>query len=193
VSDLTVLRNDSIPYLDLSNWANGVNESNLTLNNYVLQERLELILSISSDHLHRMSHGKYEFKLREEREGRNKKAGLGISILDNYSGKERATETLSGGETFYASLALALGLAEVVKSDNGGLVLGTLFIDEGFGSLSEDTLDEVLDVLDDLRSADRIIGIISHVDSMKSQIPSRLEVRPTKSGPSNVRMVTSAI
>jgi exonuclease SbcC len=139
-----------------------------------------------------MSNGKYTFRLFEEKQGRTQKAGLGITILDSFAGKERPAETLSGGETFYASLALALGLVEVVKAANGGIELGTLFIDEGFGSLSDDTLEEVLDVLEDLR-AERIIGIISHVEGMKTQIPIRLEVRPSDQGPSNVRVAVAGM
>ena len=151
-----------------------------------------MILEYASRHLRRMSNGKYEFRLYEEKQGRTQRAGLGITIMDYFAGKERPAETLSGGETFYASLALALGLVEVVKGDNGGIELGTLFIDEGFGSLSDDTLEEVLDVLEDLRE-ERVIGIISHVEGMKTQIPMRLEVRATEAGPSTVKMAIANI
>jgi exonuclease SbcC len=175
------------PYLKLQGWVDGKNVAGLSLTNFVLQERLEMILEYASRHLRRMSNGKYEFRLFEEKQGRTKKAGLGITIMDYFAGKERPAETLSGGETFYASLALALGLVEVVKGENGGIELGTLFIDEGFGSLSDDTLEEVLDVLEDLRE-ERVIGIISHVEGMKTQIPMRLEVRQTEAGPSKVKM-----
>jgi len=180
------------PYLKLQGWVDGKNPAGLSLTNFVLQERLEMILEFASRHLRRMSNGKYEFRLFEEKQGRTQKAGLGITIMDYFAGKERPAETLSGGETFYASLALALGLVEVVKGDNGGIELGTLFIDEGFGSLSDDTLEEVLDVLEELRE-ERIIGIISHVEGMKTQIPMRLEVRPTDQGPSSVRMTVSGM
>lgn len=175
------------PYLKLKDWTVGVNPAGLSLNNFVLQERLELILDLASRHLRRISNSKFEFRIFEEKQGRKQRAGLGITIMDFHSGKERNTETLSGGETFYASLALALGLVEVVQNDNGGIELGTLFIDEGFGSLSEDTLEDVLDVLDELRN-DRIIGIISHVQGMKSLVPTRLEVRPTDEGPSTTHL-----
>lgn len=181
------------PYLDLASYAKGKNSLGLTLTNFVLQERLEMILERASLHLRRISNGKYEFRLQEERLGHQRKAGLGITVMDYFAGKERPAETLSGGETFYASLALALGLAEVVKADQGGVELGTLFIDEGFGSLSDNTLDEVLDVLEDLRSQDRIIGVISHVEGMKSQIPARLEVRPSVEGPSSVKMAVAGM
>ena len=184
---ITALRTSGDPYLKLQGWVDGKNPAGLSLTNFVLQERLEMILEFASRHLRRMSNNKYEFRLHEEKQGRTKQAGLGITIMDFYAGKERPAETLSGGETFYASLALALGLVEVVKGDNGGIELGTLFIDEGFGSLSDDTLEEVLDVLEELRE-ERVIGIISHVEGMKTQIPMRLEVRPTDHGPSTVTM-----
>lgn len=186
------LREKGDPYLKLQGWVDGKNTAGLSLTNFVLQERLEMILEFASRHLRRMSNGKYEFRLHEDKQGRSQKAGLGITIMDYYAGKERPAETLSGGETFYASLALALGLVEVVKGDNGGIELGTLFIDEGFGSLSDDTLEEVLDVLEDLREQ-RVIGIISHVEGMKTQIPMRLEVRPTEAGPSTVKMAIGNI
>jgi exonuclease SbcC len=187
LDEITELRQTGDPYLKLQGWVDGKNNAGLSLTNFVLQERLEMILEFASRHLRRMSNGKYEFRLHEDRQGRAQKAGLGITIMDYFAGKERPAETLSGGETFYASLALALGLVEVVKGDNGGIELGTLFIDEGFGSLSDDTLEEVLDVLEDLREQ-RVIGIISHVEGMKTQIPMRLEVRPTEAGPSTVKM-----
>lgn len=192
LNQITALRSSGDPYLKLQGWVDGKNAAGLSLTNFVLQERLEMILEFASRHLRRMSNNKYEFRLHEEKQGRTKQAGLGITIMDFFAGKERPAETLSGGETFYASLALALGLVEVVKGDNGGIELGTLFIDEGFGSLSDDTLEEVLDVLEDLRE-ERVIGIISHVEGMKTQIPMRLEVRPSDQGPSTLRMTVGKL
>ena len=192
LDEISELRETGDPYLKLQGWVDGKNSAGLSLTNFVLQERLEMILEYASRHLRRMSNGKYEFRLYEEKQGRTQRAGLGITIMDYFAGQERPAETLSGGETFYASLALALGLVEVVKGDNGGIELGTLFIDEGFGSLSDDTLEEVLDVLEDLRE-ERVIGIISHVEGMKTQIPMRLEVRPTEAGPSTVKMAIANI
>ena len=186
------LRTNGDAYLKLKGWVDGKNPAGLSLTNFVLQERLEMILEYASRHLRRMSNNKYEFRLHAEKQSRAKHAGLGITIMDFFAGKERPAETLSGGETFYASLALALGLVEVVKAGKGGIELGTLFIDEGFGSLSDDTLEEVLDVLEDLREQ-RVIGIISHVEGMKTQIPMRLEVRPTEDGPSSVRMTVGKL
>jgi exonuclease SbcC len=179
--------------MKLSKLANGYNPDALRLTNFVLQERLEMILERSSLHLLKISNGKFEFKLNEEKGSSRKNAGLGITVIDHVAGRERPAEALSGGETFYASLSLCLGLAEVVKMDKGGIELGTLFIDEGFGSLSNDKLTEVLDVLDKLRENGRIIGIITHLEDMKSQIPLRLEVIRTDVGPSTVRMAVGGI
>ena len=189
---LESLRNEGMNLINLESvvGGGGQNKHGLTLKRYVLQEKLELILERASGILYQISGGKYEFKLQEEKiKGQLGKSGLGITVMDLYAGKERPAETLSGGEAFYSSLALALGLAEVIRADRGGLELGTLFIDEGFGSLDEDKLDEVLEVIEKLGASNRIIGVISHVESMKSRIPARLEVRSTPEGPSILKMV----
>ena len=102
--------------------------------------------------------------------------------MDAWTGRERDTATLSGGETFFASLALALGLADVVTDEAGGVRLDTLFIDEGFGSLDDQTLDEVLDVLDSLRERDRSVGIVSHVPDLRRRIHAQLEVVKDRTG-----------
>ena len=99
-----------------------------------------------------------------------------MSVIDRYTGEERSPRSLSGGETFYTSLALALGLADVVKAEAGGVDLQTLFIDEGFGSLDEQTLDQVLGVIDELRDSGRAVGIVSHVADLKERVTERLEV-----------------
>ncbi len=111
-----------------------------------------------------------------------KRSGLGLHVIDAWTGTERDTATLSGGETFFVSLALALGLADVVTDEAGGVRLDTLFIDEGFGSLDEHTLDEVLDVLDGLRERDRSVGIVSHVPDLRRRIPAQLEVVKGRTG-----------
>ena len=98
-------------------------------------------------------------------------------MIDRHTGEERSPRSLSGGETFYTSLALALGLADVVRAEAGGVDLDTLFIDEGFGSLDADTLDQVMAVIDDLRDRGRVVGIVSHVADLKDRIAERLEVR----------------
>ena len=134
-----------------------------------------------------MSNGKFSLELKEE--ARQGYAGLGIWIRDAWSGGLREPKTLSGGETFYASLSLALGLAEVVQAEVGGRTLETLFVDEGFGSLDADTLDKVLDQLDRLRSGGRVVGVVSHVSEMKDAIADRLDVRVQPDRTSAITMV----
>jgi exonuclease SbcC len=106
--------------------------------------------------------------------------------MDESTGDPRPTTSLSGGETFYASLSLALGLADVVQSETGGVSLETLFVDEGFGSLDTDTLERVLDQLDQLKSGGRTIGVISHVSEMKDRFPDRIVVSRDVDGPSHI-------
>ncbi|WP_024800039.1 AAA family ATPase [Nocardia sp. BMG51109] len=154
----------------------GENNRRMSLRSYVLAARLEEVALAGSVRLRRMSGGRYEFVHSDAAGPRGRRGGLGLDIRDGYTGVVRPAKTLSGGETFMASLALALGLADVVAAESGGLVLDTLFIDEGFGSLDADTLDAVMGVLDELRSGGRVVGVVSHVDEMRQRIPSRLHV-----------------
>lgn len=154
----------------------GENNRRMSLRSYVLAARLEEVALAGSVRLRRMSGGRYEFVHTDIAGPRGRRGGLGLDVRDDYTGAVRPAKTLSGGETFMASLALALGLADVVAAESGGLVLDTLFIDEGFGSLDADTLDAVMGVLDELRSGGRVVGIVSHVDEMRQRIPSRLHV-----------------
>jgi exonuclease SbcC len=164
----------------------GDNTKRMSLSSYVLAARLEQVAGAASERLSRMSSGRYALVHTDERERGGARSGLGLRIVDGWTGRQRETATLSGGETFYASLALALGMADVVSHESGGLSLETLFIDEGFGSLDEDTLDEVLDVLDDLRSGGRVVGVVSHVPDLRTRLPQRLEVIKGRGG-SHVR------
>ncbi|HEY4992492.1 MAG TPA: SbcC/MukB-like Walker B domain-containing protein, partial [Nakamurella sp.] len=132
--------------------------------------------------LDRMSAGRYTFVHSADREARGKAGGLGLDILDGWSGLVRPTKTLSGGESFLASLALALGLADVVAAEAGGRVLDTLFVDEGFGGLDPDTLDLVMGTLDELRAGGRVVGVVSHVDELRQRIPSQVRVLRTPQG-----------
>ena len=118
----------------------------------------------------------------DERATGRGRSGLGLHVVDAWTGAERDTATLSGGETFFSSLALALGLADVVTEEAGGTRLETLFIDEGFGSLDEQTLDDVLDALDSLRERDRCVGIVSHVADLRQRVPAQLEVTKSRAG-----------
>ncbi|WP_369203303.1 AAA family ATPase [Streptomyces sp. PU-14G] len=158
------------------------NERRMRLESYVLAARLEQVAEAASARLERMSDGRYTLVHSGERSGGRGRSGLGLHVVDAWTGAERDTATLSGGETFFASLALALGLADVVTDEAGGSRLETLFIDEGFGSLDEQTLDEVLDVLDSLRERDRCVGIVSHVADLRQRIPAQLEVVKSRAG-----------
>ncbi|WP_329214711.1 SMC family ATPase [Streptomyces sp. NBC_01485] len=157
------------------------NERKMRLEAYVLAARLEQVAAAATARLQRMSSGRYTLVHSDDRAGRGR-SGLGLHVVDAWTGRERDTATLSGGETFFASLALALGLADVVTDEAGGVRLDTLFIDEGFGSLDDQTLDEVLDVLDSLRERDRSVGIVSHVADLRRRIHAQLEVVKGRSG-----------
>ncbi|GGN52321.1 nuclease SbcCD subunit C [Streptomyces albiflavescens] len=157
------------------------NERKMRLESYVLAARLEQVAAAATARLQRMSSGRYTLVHSDDRAGRGR-SGLGLHVVDAWTGRERDTATLSGGETFFASLALALGLADVVTDEAGGVRLDTLFIDEGFGSLDDQTLDEVLDVLDSLRERDRSVGIVSHVADLRRRIHAQLEVVKGRTG-----------
>ncbi|MFG2372382.1 AAA family ATPase [Streptomyces sp. NPDC048504] len=157
------------------------NERRMRLESYVLAARLEQVAAAATVRLQRMSSGRYTLVHSDDRAGRGR-SGLGLHVVDAWTGRERDTATLSGGETFFASLALALGLADVVTDEAGGVRLDTLFIDEGFGSLDEQTLDEVLDVLDSLRERDRSVGIVSHVADLRRRIHAQLEIVKERDG-----------
>jgi exonuclease SbcC len=161
----------------------------VALTTYVLRHWFGQVVAAANVRLAAMSSGRYELKRIDEGENKRQRAGLTLSVIDRHTGDERSPKSLSGGETFYTSLALALGLADVVKAEAGGVDLDTLFIDEGFGSLDPDTLDQVLGVIDDLRDRGRAVGIVSHVADLKDRIAERLEVRRLPDGSSTARVV----
>ncbi|WP_281180077.1 SbcC/MukB-like Walker B domain-containing protein, partial [Nocardia amamiensis] len=160
----------------------GANNRHMSLHSYVLAARLEEVAQAGSLRLRKMSGGRYEFVHSDKAGPRGRRGGLGLDIRDDYTGAIRPAKTLSGGETFMASLSLALGLADTVAAESGGVVLDTLFIDEGFGGLDADSLDAVMGVLDELRAGGRVVGVVSHVDEMRQRIPSRLHVFRGRTG-----------
>ena len=162
------------------------NTRRMRLETYVLAAQLEQIVAAANSRLRTMSGGRYTLEHDDALQYRNTKSGLGLAIRDEHTGRARATHSLSGGETFLASLALALGLAEVVTGQAGGITLDTLFIDEGFGSLDADTLEIAMSTLDSLREGGRTIGLISHVEAMKEQIPAKLRVSVSPAGDSSI-------
>ncbi len=168
----------------LSDAANRRNPRNLSLQSYILGALLDEVLAAASERLLRMTRSRYTLERSEARLGRRQAAGLEILAYDAWTGASRPVTTLSGGEKFMASLSLALGLAEVVQAQSGGIRLETIFVDEGFGSLDDDSLDLALATLMTLNEGGRLVGIISHVAELKERIDARLEVSTTTSGSS---------
>ena len=162
------------------------NRLRMSLSGYVLAARLEQVAVAASERLLRMSSGRYQLVHSAEGATGRSRGGLLLRVLDAWTGVERDPATLSGGESFSAALALALGLADVVTAEAGGTLLETLFVDEGFGSLDDDTLDEVMGVLDGLRDGGRTVGIVSHVADLRQRVPVQLRVEKGRSG-SHVR------
>ena len=165
----------------LSELAGGKTGSRVSFQTYVLHSLLDDVMEMANQRLLIMSRGQYELHA-GQRQRANQQGGLDMEIFDHYSGYARPLATLSGGESFLASLSLALGLADVVQACAGGVRLDTMFIDEGFGTLDSETLDVALKALFELQKSGRLIGIISHVEELRSRIPARLEVTKTKSG-----------
>ncbi|MBN1500907.1 MAG: hypothetical protein JW982_12165 [Spirochaetes bacterium] len=160
---------------------NGTNSRNITFQDYVLAGYLQEVLNKANRRLIRISDGQYQLKRRNEKERGSTKSGLEFNVIDIFNGKEREVQSLSGGEKFLTSLCLALGLSDVIQSRSGGNELEALFIDEGFGSLDERSLERAISILDEIRGS-RIVGIISHVKELKTRIPSVIEIKKTLSG-----------
>ncbi len=172
---------------DLANGGGGDNARRLSLATFVLMRRFEDVVAAANERLLVMSDGRFELARSDEKEDvRARSTGLAMRVLDHRTGQPRDPRTLSGGETFYVSLCLALGMADVVTAEAGGIELGTLFVDEGFGSLDPHTLDAVLVELGRLRAGGRVVGVVSHVEAMKQSIADRIEVRPQADGPSTL-------
>ena len=167
---------------ELSDQVRGKGRPRISLERFFLAQRFEEVLIAANTRLMKLSEGRFDLRREDEREtAGGAKSGLDIVVDDNITGTTRPANTLSGGQMFLTSLALALGLADVVQARSGGIKMDALFIDEGFGSLDEETLQLALKVLSELRN-DRMVGVISHVPEMKRQIPNRIEVIPSREG-----------
>ena len=158
------------------------NHLHMSLSAYVLAARLEQVVAAANERLGPMTAGRYALEHTAARAARDRRGGLGLLVHDGWTGRSRDPRTLSGGETFQASLALALGLSDVVAHEAGGAEMQTLFVDEGFGSLDPDSLDEVMDVLDGLRAGGRVIGLVSHVPLLRERVPARVTVTKGRTG-----------
>ena len=174
----------------LADVASGRNAFGVTFQRFVLGALLDDVLIASSQRLRIMSKGRYQLQRMSGRQDKRTAGGLDLEVYDTYTGTTRPVATLSGGESFIASLSMALGLADVVQSYAGGVYLETIFVDEGFGSLDPESLDLALRALIDLQQGGRLVGIISHVPELKERIDARLEVVPGRSG-SSARFVVA--
>ncbi|WP_251422782.1 AAA family ATPase [Veillonella agrestimuris] len=168
----------------LSDLANGGNEGlkNVTFERYVLGAILDEVVHAANVRLQAMSRHRYSLERSDYTSGGRGKQGLDLSVMDSYTGQSRPANTLSGGETFLASMALALGLADIVQSYAGGIHMDAMFIDEGFGTLDPDTLELAMETLIELQHGGRLIGVISHVPELKARIPAHLEIERRDDG-----------
>lgn len=174
--DMRVLHELSV----LSDVLNGDSDHKLSIERYVLQSYLRKILAVANHTLKKLTRGRYTFALRDAKQSSKKKTGLEIDIFDDNVGQLRGVNTLSGGESFIASLTLALALAEVIQSEAGGVKIDAMFVDEGFGSLDEEALETAIRALETMGESNRLIGIISHVNELKERIPQQLKISVSK-------------
>ncbi|MDQ3158129.1 MAG: SMC family ATPase [Actinomycetota bacterium] len=164
------------------------NVNKITLGTYVLMRRFDDVVDAANVRYGPMSNGRYQLLRIDEKEGKGggRRTGLSLAVLDSETGRQREPRTLSGGESFEASLCLALGLADVVTGEAGGIELGTLFVDEGFGSLDSESLDRVMSELGKLSRNGRMVGIVSHVEELKQRVADRIAVRRNDDGSSRL-------
>ncbi|MBP3401484.1 MAG: SMC family ATPase [Clostridia bacterium] len=175
----------------LSNTANGniSGKEKVMLETYIQMTYFDRIIARANTRFMVMSGGQYELKRRKEAENNRSQSGLELDVIDHYNGTERSVKTLSGGESFKASLSLALGLSDEIQSSAGGIKLDTMFVDEGFGSLDDESLDQAMRALQNLTEGNRLVGIISHVTELKERIDKQIVVTKEKTGGSNIKLL----
>ena len=179
------VRDDSLRAESMSRLVRGMGHDNqlqMRLSAYVLATRLDQVVDAANERLGHMRDQRYLLQRTGRAARKGSQAGLGLEIVDQWTGDVRDPATLSGGETFVVSLSLALGLADVVTQESGGTEIETLFVDEGFGTLDADTLDDVMDRLDGLRAGGRTVGVVSHVSELRNRIPTQVHVEKGRSG-----------
>ena len=159
------------------------------LETYIQMNYFDRIINRANKRLMIMTDGQYDLVRRKEALNQKGQSGLDLDVIDHYNGTHRSVKTLSGGESFKASLALALGLADEIQSSAGGIKLDTMFVDEGFGSLDEESLSAAMKALSSLAEGDRLVGIISHVGELKQKIDKQIIVTKDKAGGSKAEIV----
>ena len=191
VGDLDALEKRYTWLKALSNTANGniSGKEKVMLETYIQMTYFDRIIARANTRFMIMSGGQYELKRRKEAENNRSQSGLDLDVIDHYNGTERSVKTLSGGESFKASLSLALGLSDEIQASAGGVKLDTMFVDEGFGSLDEESLDQAMKALLSLADGNRLVGIISHVADLKNRIDKQIVVIKEKSGGSKANIV----
>lgn len=189
--DLDVLEKRYAWIKSLSNTANGniSGKEKVMLETYIQMTYFDRIIARANTRFMVMSGGQYELKRRREAENNRSQSGLDLDVIDHYNGTERSVKTLSGGESFKASLSLALGLSDEIQSSAGGVRLDTMFVDEGFGSLDDESLDQAMKALAGLTEGNRLVGIISHVSELKTKIDKQIVVTKEKAGGSKANIV----
>lgn len=178
----------------LSNTANGNlgGKEKIMLETYVQMRYFDLVIQRANRRLMVMSGGQYELKRRNEAENNRSQSGLELDVIDHYNGSQRSVRTLSGGESFKASLCLALGLSDEIQSSAGGIRLDTMFVDEGFGSLDDESLQQAIRVLSGLSEGNKLVGIISHVGELKERIEKQIVVKKDRAGGSRAEIRVEA-
>ena len=174
----------------LSGTANGTlsKKGKIALETYIQMTYFDRIIRHTNVRLMAMTEGQYELKRRAEADNQRSQSGLELDVIDHYNGTERSVKTLSGGESFQASLSLALGLSDEIQSSAGGIQLDTMFVDEGFGSLDEEALNQAIKTLNDLTEGNRLVGIISHVAELKDRIDRQIVIKKDRTGGSRVKV-----
>ena len=174
----------------LSGTANGTlsKKGKIALETYIQMTYFDRIIRRTNVRLMAMTEGQYELKRRAEADNQRSQSGLELDVIDHYNGTERSVKTLSGGESFQASLSLALGLSDEIQSSAGGIQLDTMFVDEGFGSLDEEALNQAIKALNDLTEGNRLVGIISHVAELKDRIDRQIVIKKDRTGGSRVKV-----
>ena len=180
--DISNFENLRINLNELNKIANGINKYKISFERYILGIYFKEIIYTANIRLLKLTNGRFLFRHLKENTDMRSQQGLEISVFDNRTSQERKVNAISGGESFQASLALALGLSDVIQRYSGGVSIDTLFIDEGFGSLDSDSLQNALECLIEANDESKLIGIISHVQELKDFIRSKIEVIDSSNG-----------